>query len=202
MTTRRATLTQADRRARSREALLRAAAQGLSRHGYGNLRLEQVAEDAGYTRGALYHQFRDKEELALAVVEWASQTWQEQVGAAAALEDNPAEALLAMARGHAELCRQDIARFATSLRIEFSGRPHPIGDAVEREFAGLVARMSRLITAARRNGDLPPGPPPKLLARVLAAAMEATVIEMRGEAPQDVQMAERVARGVLGLPVN
>jgi AcrR family transcriptional regulator len=193
--------TQADRRARSREALLRAAAQGLSRYGYGNLRLEQVAEDAGYTRGALYHQFRDKEELALAVVRWASETWQREVGEAAAREDDPAQALVVMARGHALLCREDIARVAMSLRVEFSGRSHPIGDAVEEEFGGLVERMSRLITAGRRRGTIPPGPSPKVLARALGGAMEGVVIEMAGRAPDDVRMAERVARGLLGLPV-
>src|SRR3954467_8933215 len=120
MTTRRATLTQADRRARSREALLRAAAQGLSRYGYGNLRLEQVARDAGYTRGALYHQFRDKEELALAVIEWVDQTWWEEVGSVVSQEHDPAKALLALARGHAVYCRRDIARVMMALRIEFS----------------------------------------------------------------------------------
>jgi AcrR family transcriptional regulator len=50
---------QADRRARSRRALLESAARGLSRHGYGNLILDRVASEAGYTRGALYHQFKE-----------------------------------------------------------------------------------------------------------------------------------------------
>ena len=67
-------LTQADRRARTRSALLESAARGLSRYGYSNLTLEQVAADAGYTRGALYHLFTNKEELALAVVEWVQET--------------------------------------------------------------------------------------------------------------------------------
>jgi len=58
---------QAERSARSRGTLLEAAARGLSRYGYGNLNLERVASEAGYTRGALYHQFRDKQDLALAV---------------------------------------------------------------------------------------------------------------------------------------
>ena len=39
----------------TRSALLESAARGLSRHGYDNLILEQVAREAGYTRGALYH---------------------------------------------------------------------------------------------------------------------------------------------------
>jgi AcrR family transcriptional regulator len=72
--------TQADRRARSRTALLEAAARGLSRYGYANLVLEEVARDAGYTRGALYHQFRDKEELTLAALAWVLDTWDQEVG--------------------------------------------------------------------------------------------------------------------------
>ena len=72
--------TQAERSARSRSALLESAARGLSRYGYGNLVLEQVASDAGYTRGALYHQFKDKEDLASAVIEWVDETWRREVG--------------------------------------------------------------------------------------------------------------------------
>src|ERR1700704_285020 len=72
--------TQADRSARTRGALLESAAKGLSRYGYGNLILERVASDAGYTRGALYHQFKDKEDLALAVIDWVDETWREEVG--------------------------------------------------------------------------------------------------------------------------
>jgi AcrR family transcriptional regulator len=63
-------LTQAGRRARSRAALLEATARGLSRVGYGNLALAEVAADAGYTRGALYHQFRDKDALVRATIDW------------------------------------------------------------------------------------------------------------------------------------
>src|SRR3954447_6738512 len=96
----------AERSARTRTALVEAAARGLSRHGYGNLVLEQVAREAGYTRGALYHQFADKEDLALAVIRWADQTWRDEVGTRADEEDEPVAALLAMARGHAVLCRQ------------------------------------------------------------------------------------------------
>jgi AcrR family transcriptional regulator len=61
--TRRPRATHAERRARTRSALLEAAARGLSRYGYGNVVLEDVAREAGYTRGALYHLFEDKEDL-------------------------------------------------------------------------------------------------------------------------------------------
>src|SRR3954462_1181294 len=93
--------TQAQRRARSRSALLESAARGLSRYGYGNLVLEDVAREAGYTRGALYHQFKDKEALALAVLEWVDETWRREVGGLVEGESDPVAALLTLARGHA-----------------------------------------------------------------------------------------------------
>src|ERR1700704_4704402 len=108
--------TQAERSARTRSALLESAARGLSRYGYGNLVLEQVASEAGYTRGALYHQFRDKEDLALAVIEWVDETWRREVGALVEQERDPVLALIALARGHAVYCRRDVARVAMALR--------------------------------------------------------------------------------------
>src|SRR4051795_4467293 len=155
--------TQAERRARTRSALLESAARGLSRYGYGNLVLEHVARDAGYTRGALYHQFRDKEDLALAVLRWTDETWQREVGEPAAREPDPVAALLAMARGHAVLCRRDIARVAMALRAEFSGQDHPVGRELDGIQGGLVKRLVRLVNAGRRNGSIPPGPPARAI---------------------------------------
>jgi AcrR family transcriptional regulator len=161
--------------------------------------LEDVARDAGYTRGALYHQFKDKEDLALAVVGWADETWVREVGDPAEREPDPLSALLAMARGHAILCRRDIARVAMALRVEFSGRDHPVGRAVDRASQLLVKRCSRLINAGRREGSIPPGPPARVVALALMGAIEGSVIALRGEAPYDAVLAERAAAGVLGV---
>jgi AcrR family transcriptional regulator len=191
--------TQAERRARSRSALLESAARGLSRYGYGNLVLEDVARQAGYTRGALYHQFQDKEDLALAVLRWADETWRREVGEPASREADPVAALLAMARGHAILCRRDIARVAMALRVEFSGREHPIGRELDRVQEGLVKRLVRLIGAGRRGGSIPPGPPARAVALALIGALEGAVITLAGQAPHDEALAVRVTAGVLGL---
>jgi AcrR family transcriptional regulator len=193
-------LTQSERSARTRAALLEAAARGLSRYGYGNLVLEDVAREAGYTRGALYHQFRDKEDLALAVVRWADETWREEVGEPAKQITDPVEALLALARGHAVLCRRDVARVAMALRLEFSGQDHPVGRALDEVSAGLVKRCSRLIAAGRRDGSIPPGPPARAVAQALVGALEGTVIALAGQAPHDEVLAARAVAGVLGLP--
>src|SRR4051794_10722220 len=191
--------TQAERSARSRSALLESAARGLSRYGYGNLVLEQVARDAGYTRGALYHQFEDKEDLARAVLEWVDETWRQEVGARVVQETDPAAALIALGRGHAVFCRRDVARVAMALRLEFSGQDHPLGREVERVSETLVERCARLIRAGRRNGSIPAGPPARVTALALLGALEGAVITLAGQAPHDELLAARAVAGVLGI---
>src|ERR1017187_3260939 len=156
--------TQADRSARTHSALLESAARGLSRYGYGNLILERVASEAGYTRGALYHQFKDKEDLALAVIDWVDETWRQEVGRLIEQESDPVVALIVLARGHAVYCRRDVARVATALRLEFSGQDHPVGRHLERVSKGFIKRCTRLISAGRKAGTIPAGPPARAVA--------------------------------------
>jgi AcrR family transcriptional regulator len=190
--------TQAERRARTRAALLEAAAKGFSRYGYGNVVLEQVANEAGYTRGALYHQFAGKEELALAVVEWVKESWEREVWQPAQRNAEPVEVLVALARGHIAYCRRDIARVMMSLRVEFAGREHPLGRTVDAIGKDLGRRFGILITAGRRNGSIPPGPSARTLAVAVIAAMEGLAIQMAG-VRDDELIAERMVRGMLGL---
>jgi AcrR family transcriptional regulator len=191
--------TQAERRAASRTALLEAAARGISRNGYARLSLEAVAREAGYTRGALYHQFRDKEELALAVVAWADESWQREVGARLPPGADPVTTLTTLARVHAVFCRRDIARVAMALRVEFGGTDHPIGRELDRVSETLVRRLARLVRAGRRDGSIPPGPPVRVTALALAGAIEGAVIFLAGQAPHDEELTERAVRGILGL---
>ncbi len=191
--------TQAERSARTRSALLESAARGLSRSGYGHLVLEEVARDAGYTRGALYHQFKDKEDLALAVIDWINQTYTSEVVSLVDRQPDPVSALMTLARGHAIYCRRDVARVMMALRVEFSSRDHPVGAEIERISRELIKRCARLINAGRRDGSIPAGPPAKAVAQAFWGALEGAVIALAGQAPHDELLAVRTVAGVLGL---
>ena len=54
------------KRARTRERLLDAAAELFQRHGIGAVSLDEVARHAGVTKGAIYGNFKNKDELVLA----------------------------------------------------------------------------------------------------------------------------------------
>ena len=190
--------TQAERRARTRAALLEAGARGFSRYGYGNVVLEKVAAEAGYTRGALYHLFAGKEELALAVVDWVAETWEREVWLPATRADAPVDVLISLARGHIVFCRRDIARVMMALRVEFDGREHPVGSKVAEIGRDLAVRFGNVISAGRRDASIPPGPPAKTLGAAITAAVEGLAIHLAGT-PHDEAMAERMVRGLLGV---
>lgn len=113
---------QADRRARSRAALLEATARGLSRSGYGHLRLDAVAAEDGYTRGALYHQFPDKDALVLATVAWVKEAWDAEVGRTFDEALSAVDALVALARRHAVY---PIGAAVRAIAVELVGRVQP-----------------------------------------------------------------------------
>jgi AcrR family transcriptional regulator len=194
--------TQTERSARSRSALLESATRGLSRHGYANLVLEEVARDAGYTRGALYHQFKGKEDLALAVLKWIDETWWTEVGALAEEQPDAAAGLRALARGHAVYCRRDIARAMMTLRIEFSGKDDPVGRLIDENGKTLFKYCAQLIEAGRNEGSIPPGPPAMVVASAWLGAMEGVVIALAGRAPYDEELVARATAGVLGLDTH
>jgi AcrR family transcriptional regulator len=57
------------RKALTRERLLQAAASVYAQHGFGGATLDQVAAQAGFTKGAVYSHFGSKENLLLALLE-------------------------------------------------------------------------------------------------------------------------------------
>jgi AcrR family transcriptional regulator len=61
--------TQTERREETREQILAAAAGVFARNGFHATSLDAVAEEAGFSRGALYYNFADKEELFLELLD-------------------------------------------------------------------------------------------------------------------------------------
>lgn len=89
---------QAERSAATRAALITAATPLFGRRGYSGVGTGELAEAAGVTRGALYHQFADKRELFAAVFESVEQELIERIADRIA-EAGPSDPLGALAEG-------------------------------------------------------------------------------------------------------
>jgi AcrR family transcriptional regulator len=61
--------TQAERREETRERVLAAAGRVFARRGFDATSLEAIADEAGFSRGAVYYNFADKEELFLELLD-------------------------------------------------------------------------------------------------------------------------------------
>lgn len=113
-------LTRAEQQAQTRARLIEAAARVFARRGYQAARVEEIAEEAGYSHGAVYSNFEGKADLFLAVFEdYMAERVRELAETQAALpEDAPLEA---RARALADQWMDRLARDRESvtLHMEF-----------------------------------------------------------------------------------
>jgi AcrR family transcriptional regulator len=89
----------AQRSKATRDKLVAAARALFAQRGYAGVGTEEIVRAAGVTRGALYHQFRDKEDLFEAVFEQVEAETTARVGAGALDGGTPADPLEALRRG-------------------------------------------------------------------------------------------------------
>ena len=110
-------LSREESRARTRARVLEAAAKVFAVRGFDGASMEEIAAEAGFTRGAVYSNFADKSELFLAVLEEREQRRAAEVTAIYETSDGPAAFFAAL--GAAEPDRNADADQWLILRLEF-----------------------------------------------------------------------------------
>jgi AcrR family transcriptional regulator len=90
-------LSRVEKQERTRDALLRAAAKLFCRRGLEGTSIDEVAETAGYTKGAFYANFKSKEELFLVMLDEKFSDELERIDRSLAGTDDPDQEALAAA---------------------------------------------------------------------------------------------------------
>jgi AcrR family transcriptional regulator len=101
--------TQAERRDETRRALLASANRAFSRDGFHAVSVDTIAEDAGYSKGAVYARFGGKDDLFLAVLEARFIDRLDLPGLDATRRGGRRERIEALARVHRRVIREDPA---------------------------------------------------------------------------------------------
>jgi AcrR family transcriptional regulator len=137
-----ARISRAESQARTRETLVQTAKKLFLRDGYAATSLEKVADEAGYSKGAVYSNFRNKDQLCLAVVDAIrgdqAQRMAKALGGAATLEE-----MLTAFQAWADETIGDQAW--TVFEVEFATRARQ-DDVVRRELAQRNADIRAAIT--------------------------------------------------------
>jgi AcrR family transcriptional regulator len=96
--------TKAEQGEATRAALVRAARELFTEHGYGGVGTEEIVRRAEVTRGALYHHFADKRDLFRAVHEQIEDEVVTSIAARMAGVEDPVELLAVGTRAYLDVC--------------------------------------------------------------------------------------------------
>lgn len=158
-----------------RDRILREARALFTRHGFASVSMQQIADAAGVNKATLYHHYRDKEALFLAVVERERDRVAAEIDAAVAAAGSLRDRLLRVAERLVAVEQGDIGRMTVDLRQHVAPeRRHdllqgpPPWDGLRRAVAEAVAAgEARLVD-------------PELAARLFFVAVMSEVGRLRG----------------------
>ncbi len=195
--------TQADRSAATRAVLVAAARSLFAERGFGGVGTETIAQAAGVTRGALYHQFADKTELFEAVYEAVEEDLAARLAQhiLAAGASDPIEVMVLGADAWLDACGEQEVQ-----QIVLLDGPAVLGWERWREI-GLrygLGLLEGLLTHAIEVGRIPPQPVGPLAHVLVGALDEAALYITRSEdqvaASEEIRAV--IAQLVAGLAVG
>lgn len=175
--------TQAERSAATRQALEAAARRLWGERGYAEVSTPEIAEAAGVTRGAMYHQFPDKIALFVAVLEAVESEVIDRLlaGVGAAQPKTPADALHAAADAWLDIASEPEVR-----QLVLLDAPSILGWAGFREISlryGL-GMTEQLLSTAIEAGQLKPQPV-RSLATVMIGALDEAAMSIANAEDRD-----------------
>jgi AcrR family transcriptional regulator len=162
--------TRAERKAETREELLEAAARVFARKGYAGASVDDIAEEAGFTVGALYSNFASKQDLFLAAFERHCDQDLAQIQAIMNSPGTLQERLDAYSQQFVELTEEHRQWWLLSGELWLYAQRDPNAQArmasLEHKVRAIVA--DTLQREAARRGVPLPGPASEVAAAALA----------------------------------
>ncbi len=191
---RRRRLNRAESQTRTRTGILEAAARVFARRGYDGASVAEIAEEAGFSYGAVYSNFADKEDLFLALYEqWVA----ERVAAIDAVADDSASAAeTAQALVADWLRRVETDPDVFLLRLEFTVRAarDPV---LRKKLSARVGAVPLAITRLHAPADDHEGPRFVLPGEQVASALQALNLGLALEALANPAAVQPEAAGRL-----
>jgi AcrR family transcriptional regulator len=173
----------ADDKAARRANLLGAALRCFARRGYHQTTIDDIAAEAGVSKGAPYVYFPSKEALFEALYDaWDCGVAARVEAALAALDQrsrqSPRRALEALLRAVGQQVREepDTCRVLMEARTLAPHAPR-LAQRARAALADAQARIERLVRAGVARGEWPAGTDPALQARLLLAAVHGLMAE-------------------------
>lgn len=157
----------------TRDRILAAAAEVLSRRGYSEARLSDIAEIAEVRAPAVYHYFRSREELIAEVMAVGQQRLREHVEKALAelpRQVDPMDRICAAVGAHLHVAL-DLSDFATAVTRNRGQLPEDIRRRLRAESSAYMDLWRGLLDDARNAGLMRPGLEPRAARMLVMGAL-------------------------------
>jgi AcrR family transcriptional regulator len=182
----------------TRRLLVTAARTLFGERGYASVGTEEIVRAAGVTRGALYHQFRDKADLFAAVAEQVEADIVNRVAEGAAAAADPVEELRTGMRLFLDACADPGVE-----RIILLDAPAVLGWEAWRDLASRygLGLVQFALQAAIEAGAVIPQPVVPLAHVLIGALDECALYVARAEDPEAARqectaILDRILRGI------
>lgn len=129
-----------ERAARTRQLLIRSAAEAFERHGFTRARLADISSSAGVTTGALHFHFANKDALASTVETTAAAVLRRAAGSAGQPEANALQRLIEASHALADRLHHDVVARA-GFRLSCGEGPRHPGLDLRSEWFECIRRL-------------------------------------------------------------
>lgn len=167
---------------RRREAILAETVGLASVEGLDGLSLGRVAAATGFSKSGLFAHWRDKEQLQLDAVEWATRQWTEQIVVPALLAPAGVRRLFALHEARLTFYGDGVLPggcFFFAVQAEFDDRPGAVRDRISRAMRDWQEFIRGLVAEAVTLGELAESVDPAQLAYEIDALGEMVIIHSR-----------------------
>lgn len=156
--------TDADARSAGEQAILDAAVRLFSTHGFDGVSMRTIADAAGVSKSNIYHHFRSKDELYLAIMQSSAARLAELVDTLAEGAGPFPQRLRAFARAHMEHLFGHATTVRLLLREVFTGRDKWQRLLIDHVVGDIVRRLRAIFEKGQAEGALRPDVDPGLCA--------------------------------------
>ena len=160
----------------SRDKILEVAEALYARRGFAGVGMREVAEAAGLGKSSLFHHFRSKVQLYLAVLERVLGRLDDRLGAVLAQDLPPADKLDRWMDAAIDTFAEQSSSARILLRAlfeedEFDGADWPEGQAVDQRLASVLEGVSKLLADGMRQGAFRRASVPHVVQTLIGAAL-------------------------------
>jgi TetR/AcrR family transcriptional regulator len=149
------------------KAILEAAAQLFSQHGFDGVSMRRIAEEAGVSKANIYHHYQSKNDLYLAILRESAQHLSAMVETLAQGEGDFEQRLRVFTGAHLDHLFADSATVKLVIREAFSGDEEKGRMVAEQVVGGIFNRMVAIFQAGQASGLLRAELDPALCASLL-----------------------------------